>query len=216
MAQGDVSSSSCGASTQPSSEEEASYQLAAFSTPWLETSEKPADGLLLDGQAPVPIVDPRKYKTKLCRTWEAVGSCPYEHTCCFAHGSAELRNLAENHKTLASIGYFSNVMLLAMSNRPKPALPPHWLYQQPPVFQRPQSAKQLQRCTKALPPGVRFPFQHLLPSAVEALKEEARVQGPVQGPKKRRRRGRRSTSDLHSTPGEGEGNAVGLQGVPHE
>eukprot|EP00668_Euglena_longa_P005117 GGOE01006012.1.p1 GENE.GGOE01006012.1~~GGOE01006012.1.p1 ORF type:complete len:413 (-),score=38.14 GGOE01006012.1:838-1968(-) len=205
MPKGEASCSSCGASTQPSSEEGAHDHLADFSQSWLEPPEMPPDVPFADQDrtpAPMP-VDPRKYKTKLCRRWEELGSCPYEHTCCFAHGSAELHSLADNHKTLASIGYFSNVMLLAMSNRPKPALPPHWLYQQPVVFQRPQSAKQLQRCAQALPPGVRFPFQHPLPSAIDALKEESRA--PVQGPKKRRRRGRRSTGDLCGIPRDGEG-----------
>ena len=66
----------------------------------------------------------------LFRNWQETGSCPYEHTCCFAHGNDESRSLTDNHKLLASIGYFSNVILLAMTNGQKPALPPHCLYQQ--------------------------------------------------------------------------------------
>ena len=51
-------------------------------------------------------VDPRKYKTRLCRNWIQVGECSYEHTCCFAHGESELRDTAANHKVLNSLGYF--------------------------------------------------------------------------------------------------------------
>lgn len=115
------------------------------------------------------VVDPRKYKTRMCSTWEATGSCPYEHTCCFAHGPEELRDLSSNHKLLASIGYFSNVILLSMSNGQKPALPPHALYEQPSMFQAPQSPEELKAFTQLLPPDVHFPFQDILPGALNNL-----------------------------------------------
>ena len=31
---------------------------------------------------------------------ELTGHCPYEHTCCFAHGPDELRDITSNHKVL--------------------------------------------------------------------------------------------------------------------
>eukprot|EP00669_Euglena_mutabilis_P010121 TRINITY_DN4903_c0_g1_i1.p1 TRINITY_DN4903_c0_g1~~TRINITY_DN4903_c0_g1_i1.p1 ORF type:complete len:269 (-),score=41.79 TRINITY_DN4903_c0_g1_i1:1279-2085(-) len=116
-------------------------------------------------------VDPRKYKTNLCRNWELRGECPYLETCCFAHGQAELRSLADNHQLLASIGYFSNVVLLAMTNGKKPALPPHCLYRQPQQFPMPQTAEELQRCAAMAPPGTKFPYQRPLLSALRELKE---------------------------------------------
>lgn len=77
------------------------------------------------------LVDPRKYKTKLCRNWKATGSCcflpsllehvstgtcPYEHTCCYAHGELETRTMHQNNNVLSSLGYFSGIMLLAMKD----------------------------------------------------------------------------------------------------
>jgi hypothetical protein len=123
-------------------------------------------------------VDPRKYKTRLCRNWEMRGECPYLETCCFAHGQEELRCLSDNHKLLASIGYFSNVVLLAMTNGKKPALPPHCLYQQPQQFATPQTAEELQHCAAMVPPGVKFPYQRPLLSALRELKHAERVGDP--------------------------------------
>jgi len=135
-------------------------------------------------------VDPRKYKTRMCRNWLETGSCPYEHTCCFAHGNEESRSLTDNHKLLASIGYFSNVILLAMTNGQKPALPPHCLYQQPTMFKTPETAEQLKQCSQTLPNGLQFPFQEPLPSAFKGLKEgqKGKKVGEGAGEKKRRRR----------------------------
>lgn len=62
------------------------------------------------------LVDPRKYKTKLCRNWKATGACPYEHTCCYAHGDFETRTMHQNNNVLSSLGYFSGIMLLAMKD----------------------------------------------------------------------------------------------------
>jgi len=59
------------------------------------------------------VVDPRKYKTKLCRNWKATGECPYEHTCCYAHGELETRTVHQNNNVLSSLGYFSGIMLMA-------------------------------------------------------------------------------------------------------
>eukprot|EP00667_Euglena_gracilis_P019372 EG_transcript_20760 len=53
-------------------------------------------------------VDPRKYKTRLCRNWIQNRACSYEHTCCFAHGESELRDTIANMKILQSLGYFVN------------------------------------------------------------------------------------------------------------
>eukprot|EP00667_Euglena_gracilis_P002406 EG_transcript_2405 len=100
-------------------------------------------------------VDPRKYKTRMCRNWLEHGECVYAHTCCFAHGPEELRTLVDNHKTLASIGYFSNVVLLAMTNGKKPALPPHSLYQQ--------------EWAASVPQEWAFPFRDPLPAALKDL-----------------------------------------------
>jgi hypothetical protein len=52
-------------------------------------------------------IDPRKYKTKLCRNWMRDGVCSYEHTCCFAHGEHESRDPAANVSALTSLGYFA-------------------------------------------------------------------------------------------------------------
>jgi hypothetical protein len=117
-------------------------------------------------------VDPRKYKTRMCRNWELTGQCPYEHTCCFAHSEKELRDLTTNHKVLASIGYFSNVVLLAMTNGQKPALPPHCLYQQPQMFKIPETSEQLHACSEVLPSGVAFPFQLPLAAAFKGFRKE--------------------------------------------
>eukprot|EP00669_Euglena_mutabilis_P002821 TRINITY_DN1356_c0_g1_i4.p1 TRINITY_DN1356_c0_g1~~TRINITY_DN1356_c0_g1_i4.p1 ORF type:complete len:647 (-),score=119.45 TRINITY_DN1356_c0_g1_i4:277-2175(-) len=120
-------------------------------------------------------VDPRKYKTRMCRNWETKGHCPYEHTCCFAHGPDELRDLTTNHKLLASIGYFSNIILLSMTNGAKPALPPHCLYQQPAMLKPPETPEDLKRATETLPDGVHFPFQDPMPAALRGLKKEAKA-----------------------------------------
>eukprot|EP00667_Euglena_gracilis_P006031 EG_transcript_6077 len=158
-------------------------------------------------------VDPRKYKTRMCRNWEETGHCPYEHTCCFAHGPDELRNVTDNHKMLASIGYFSNVVLLAMTNGQKPALPPHCLYQQPTMFKAPETAEQLKQCTTTLPAGVSFPFQEPLPSAFKGLKNERRADGT-----EKRRRNRRKKREKHAEDGpeeEGEAAPAGEEDMAH-
>jgi hypothetical protein len=131
---------------------------------------------------PKAVVDPRKYKTRMCTTWQETGSCPYEHTCCFAHGPTELRDLSSNHKLLASIGYFSNVILLAMSNGEKPALPPHALYEQPTLFQAPQTAEELKAFTQSLPKDLKFPFQDVLPGALSQLAKAASATCSSTGP----------------------------------
>jgi hypothetical protein len=158
-------------------------------------------------------VDPRKYKTRMCRNWETKGHCPYEHTCCFAHGPDEIRDLTSNHKMLASIGYFSNIILLSMSNGTKPALPPHCLYQQPQMLAAPQSPEDLKKATETLPEGVHFPFQDPMPAALRGLKKEVKAkqhatkptkeldaglvtaEGEEEGGKKRSRRRRRGKKD---------------------
>jgi hypothetical protein len=116
-------------------------------------------------------VDPRKYKTRICRNWEMNGFCPYEHTCVFAHGPEELRDLCTNHKLLASIGYFSNVVLLSMTNGIKPALPPHHLYDQPKMFPTPTSVEDFSRLMNSLPAGTSFPFQNPLPEVLKAMQQ---------------------------------------------
>lgn len=120
-------------------------------------------------------VDPRKYKTRMCRNWETKGHCPYEHTCCFAHGPDEMRDLTSNHKLLASIGYFSNIILLSMTNGTKPALPPHCLYQQPQMLAAPESPEDLKKATETLPEGIHFPFQDPMPAALRGLKKEVKA-----------------------------------------
>jgi hypothetical protein len=118
-------------------------------------------------------VDPRKYKTRMCRNWELTGSCPYEHTCCFAHGEKDLRDLAGNHQLLASIGYFSNVVLLSMTNGVKPALPPHTLYQQPSLFPCPQTAEDYKALSVPLPDNANYPFQQPLPVVLKLLTKQS-------------------------------------------
>eukprot|EP01012_Entosiphon_sulcatum_P007391 TRINITY_DN13747_c0_g2_i1.p1 TRINITY_DN13747_c0_g2~~TRINITY_DN13747_c0_g2_i1.p1 ORF type:complete len:245 (+),score=14.79 TRINITY_DN13747_c0_g2_i1:116-850(+) len=152
-------------------------------------------------------VDPRKYKTKMCRNWVETGSCPYEHTCCFAHGQEELRDLPSNHKVLASIGYFSNLILLAMTNSPKPAIPLHTLYQQPALFPAPETHEELEAAASMLPPGTNFPFQKPLKDALMVRARSAspssssNSSGPIQpedapsASGKRRRRARRRNKD---------------------
>jgi hypothetical protein len=156
-------------------------------------------------------VDPRKYKTRMCRNFEETGHCPYEHTCCFAHGDEELRSVTDNHKLLASIGYFSNVILLAMTNGQKPALPPHCLYQQPTMFKTPETADQLKQCSSTLPAGVHFPFQEPLPSAFKGMKGDKKLRsGDGATEKKRRRgRGRRGKKDGNNSGDDDDANGVG-------
>eukprot|EP00669_Euglena_mutabilis_P011897 TRINITY_DN6501_c0_g1_i1.p2 TRINITY_DN6501_c0_g1~~TRINITY_DN6501_c0_g1_i1.p2 ORF type:complete len:118 (-),score=36.29 TRINITY_DN6501_c0_g1_i1:1060-1413(-) len=103
---------------------------------------------------------------------------------------------------LASIGYFSNVFLLAMTNGQKPALPPHCLYQQPALFKTPETAEQLKQCTAALPNGVSFPFQEPMSSAYKELK------GDKKGAEGRRRNRRKRRGP------EGDSEASGLTGAP--
>jgi hypothetical protein len=67
------------------------------------TTKRPTQAQADAAKAPV---DPRKYKTRLCRNWVQTGECSYEHTCCFAHGESELRDAAANLKILNSLGYF--------------------------------------------------------------------------------------------------------------
>jgi hypothetical protein len=128
-------------------------------------------------------VDVRKYKTRMCRKWEELGSCPYEHTCVFAHSKEELRSIAENHKVLGSIGYFSNLLLLSMTNGVRPALPPHALYEQVPLFEIPKTSDDFEKLEMLLPAGTKFPFQSPLPSAVRAIEndnDQPRRQSPDQ------------------------------------
>jgi hypothetical protein len=64
-------------------------------------------------------VDPCKYKTKLCRTWMRDGYCSYEGVCCYAHGEQDFRTIHQNTQVLSSLGYFSELMLLAVENEGK-------------------------------------------------------------------------------------------------
>lgn len=80
-------------------------------------------------------VDPCKYKTKLCRSWVrdgikhaffrkfchfiSAGYCSYESVCCFAHGESDVRTVHQNAQVLSSLGYFSELMLLAIENECK-------------------------------------------------------------------------------------------------
>eukprot|EP00667_Euglena_gracilis_P024683 EG_transcript_28536 len=64
-------------------------------------------------------VDPCKYKTKLCRSWVRDGYCSYESVCCFAHGESDIRTVHQNAQVLSSLGYFSELMLLAIENECK-------------------------------------------------------------------------------------------------
>lgn len=121
-----------------------------------------------DGAESKAAVDPRKYKTRLCQSWSKTGACPYEHTCCFAHGERELRNIAENHKFLGSIAYYSNVILLSMTNGVHPALPPHALYEQPRLFPEDFDLSQ-----STLPAGTNFPFQAPLPAVLDEIHRES-------------------------------------------
>ncbi|KAI3634197.1 hypothetical protein MIR68_007801 [Amoeboaphelidium protococcarum] len=43
---------------------------------------------------PAKLVDNKLYKTKICRTFELEGDCPYGSRCHFAHGQAELRRVS--------------------------------------------------------------------------------------------------------------------------
>eukprot|EP00996_Jenningsia_fusiforme_P002205 NODE_3041_length_1062_cov_20.213228_g2792_i0.p1 GENE.NODE_3041_length_1062_cov_20.213228_g2792_i0~~NODE_3041_length_1062_cov_20.213228_g2792_i0.p1 ORF type:complete len:255 (-),score=32.46 NODE_3041_length_1062_cov_20.213228_g2792_i0:296-970(-) len=42
------------------------------------------------------LVDPVRYKTKLCRNFKLKGSCRFSFTCCFAHGQSDLRRASQN------------------------------------------------------------------------------------------------------------------------
>jgi hypothetical protein len=83
-----------------------------------------------------------RFKTKMCRSYERTGSCPYVHRCMFAHGDHELRNkamnLADGLVTEEAIKYFkrmnyeaqrSAVMMYSecssMRSTPPPPLSPY-------------------------------------------------------------------------------------------
>jgi len=70
-----------------------------------QAQHQQGDGESENEKAPI---DPRKYKSRLCRNWVQSGECSYEHTCCFAHGESELRDAVANLKILNSLGYFLN------------------------------------------------------------------------------------------------------------
>jgi hypothetical protein len=61
-------------------------------------------------------VDPCKYKTRMCRSWMRDGYCSYENVCCYAHGDSDLRTVHQNTNVLSSLGYFNELMLLALDN----------------------------------------------------------------------------------------------------
>lgn len=169
---------------------------------------------VIEQKQPLPkdksIVDPRKYKTRMCRNYELYGVCVYEKTCCFAHGPTELRDVLENHKQLASIGYFSNVVLLAMTNTVRPALPMHSLYQQPAVLEVPDTREKLESCTAALPAGVEFPFQKPLPTVLEALRQDPEPKPePKSASRRRRHRRYRSHRKLKSGASETANTSLG-------
>jgi hypothetical protein len=46
-------------------------------------------------------LDPRKYKTHLCRNWLRTGVCAFAEGCVYAHGSQELRKESENISVLS-------------------------------------------------------------------------------------------------------------------
>jgi hypothetical protein len=54
-----------------------------------------------------------RFKTKMCRSYERTGSCPYVHRCMFAHGDHELRtpemNLVDGLVTEEAIKEFKRV-----------------------------------------------------------------------------------------------------------
>lgn len=51
-----------------------------------------------------------KHKTELCKTYEELGSCPYERKCRFAHGKHELIKVAPNSgsKSRKCNGFWKN------------------------------------------------------------------------------------------------------------
>ncbi|KAI9273691.1 hypothetical protein BY458DRAFT_419472, partial [Sporodiniella umbellata] len=40
----------------------------------------------------------RLYKTEMCRNWQEIGHCRYQHKCRFAHGAEELRSIPRSSK----------------------------------------------------------------------------------------------------------------------
>jgi len=83
------------------------------------------------------IKDPERYKTALCRTWLATGSCPYHRKCQFAHGVEELRKRSALEKNesepepdlpLISHAFQEQVCVRSTSSTPPqqqmPPLPP--------------------------------------------------------------------------------------------
>lgn len=68
-----------GVVTPPSLRRDAAVSTSAKDTKSPTTHEKPRR------------CDPEKYKTKLCESWQASGTCKYHNKCCFAHGVGELR-----------------------------------------------------------------------------------------------------------------------------
>ncbi|XP_068639152.1 uncharacterized protein [Aristolochia californica] len=78
----------------------------------VETSEEDVlvmDGILVDGpigaarSRPSPselssfsLKNHTSYKTEVCRSWEDLGTCPYDSKCLFAHGKEELRSTRQN------------------------------------------------------------------------------------------------------------------------
>eukprot|EP00667_Euglena_gracilis_P006884 EG_transcript_6945 len=107
------------------------------------------------------LVDPRKYKTKLCRNWKATGTCPYEHTCCYAHGELETRTMHQNNNVLSSLGYFSGIMLLAMKDdKQRVKGPRQGKKPQQPKQPEPQPPKQPEAAALSMPVDPTTPKVH--------------------------------------------------------
>eukprot|EP00667_Euglena_gracilis_P014974 EG_transcript_15542 len=75
-----------------------------------------------------------------------------------------------------------------MTNGKQPALPPHALYDQPPLFAAPTSAKALQEYVANVPPEWNFPFRDPLPAALMELEPTP----PRNAEDAERRKGRRA------------------------
>eukprot|EP00996_Jenningsia_fusiforme_P001062 NODE_1970_length_1340_cov_8.573974_g1787_i0.p1 GENE.NODE_1970_length_1340_cov_8.573974_g1787_i0~~NODE_1970_length_1340_cov_8.573974_g1787_i0.p1 ORF type:complete len:296 (-),score=35.65 NODE_1970_length_1340_cov_8.573974_g1787_i0:453-1280(-) len=52
---------------------------------------------------PKSMVDPRQYKTQICKNWKTSGSCGYNRACSFAHGQRDLRNPDQNCALLLAV-----------------------------------------------------------------------------------------------------------------
>ncbi|CAG9762404.1 unnamed protein product [Ceutorhynchus assimilis] len=62
------------------------------------TQSAPAPGIAPQAAITATTVNTSRYKTELCRPFEEFGVCKYGDKCQFAHGIAELRNLARHPK----------------------------------------------------------------------------------------------------------------------